>query len=201
MPTWSVEDTKLSVMSDVATTIAGIATFFAAIYAYKSFDSWEDRTKKQHILEQKLEALKDLSFNYHKVMGNMEHLLVMRQAEIDVTQDIHIRKNKGVTEAILIDSRKKLDGIKVEIGNALREFTISVSTYSNSYSFFSALHDIKKIEMYSDLKIKEFYIKTEKLLHPLGKGETIITSLSEYSAEGSHAVSTLYKELFDYKAS
>ncbi len=46
IPTWSEDDTKLSVFSNMATGIAGIATAFAAFYAYRSFQSWEERTKK-----------------------------------------------------------------------------------------------------------------------------------------------------------
>lgn len=61
IPTWSATDTKLSVFSNIATAIAGIATSFAAFYAYKSFQSWKDRTKEEHRIAQKITSFKELT--------------------------------------------------------------------------------------------------------------------------------------------
>lgn len=61
----------LTVISNIATIIAASATTVAAYYAFRSFQSWEERTKKQHRLEHKTASIKELSLCYEMYMSDL----------------------------------------------------------------------------------------------------------------------------------
>jgi hypothetical protein len=61
----------LTVISNIATIIAASATTVAAYYAFRSFQSWEERTKKQHRLEHKTASIKELSLCYEMCISDL----------------------------------------------------------------------------------------------------------------------------------
>ncbi|WCN13144.1 hypothetical protein GV054_09060 [Marinomonas mediterranea] len=79
-------DIALSHIASFAGIVAGCATAFAAFFAYKSFSTWEERTKKQHFLENKTAAIKELSLCYE-----------MHISELSVCLDelYHFQKHKS----------------------------------------------------------------------------------------------------------
>jgi hypothetical protein len=95
LPTWSATDTKLSIFSSMATSIAGIATAFAAFYAYRSFQSWEERVKKQHFLENKTAAIKEVSLCFEMCMADIGLYLVKIQR-----LEVHLKEVRGIHNAV-----------------------------------------------------------------------------------------------------
>lgn len=87
-PTWSATETKLSVFSNIATSIAGIATLAAAFYAYKSFSSWESRLKKQHRFEQKSTILKELSSSFESLMHQLEVTIISKMKHKENNEEV-----------------------------------------------------------------------------------------------------------------
>lgn len=185
LPTWSVTDTKLSVFSDMASGIAGVATLFAAIYAYKSFNSWEDRTKQQHKLERSSESLKELSRTYEQVM-----LELFRFCK----QTLDTQSAKGFA---LSNGEKFIGDYLEHFENLLQvqnRFMDNLSSYRSAYSNHKCILGKETIELYSDVNILKFYDNLTSNKRQLTSKD--IQCIITFHHTGTVKIEALFKELY-----
>lgn len=184
-PTWSATDTKLSVFSNMATGIAGIATLVAAIYAYKSFNSWEDRTKQQHKLERSSEGLKELSRAFELTMLHLFRFC---------KQTVNTQAAEGFVYA---NGGKAIDNYldqMTELLNAEDRFMNNLAIYKSAYTNHKCILGEDTIDVYSDKEILTFYEDLTKDKRQFNDDDAL--RITEFHNKGTAKIEALFKELY-----
>jgi hypothetical protein len=147
-PAWPANTDKLSVASDLATIIASVATFFAAIYAYKSFATGPTRQRLQHKLERSSESLKELSRAYEQTM--LELFRYCQQTIDTKAAEGSAHRNGGKSIDDYLEHFEDL----IQVQN---RFTNNLSSYKSAYSSHKCILGEDTINVYSDKNILTFY--------------------------------------------
>jgi hypothetical protein len=178
IPAWSETDTKLSVFSSIATGIAGLATAFAAFYAYKSFQSWEERTKKQHFLENKAAAIKELSLCFQKCMADMGLYLAKTQR-----LEVHLKEVKGIHDTVTKEKKKEVD-------LSYEKIFEDIYKYKSTFSFLESFYEESIIPEYNKYGFGTHFKAVSKLAKD---GDDWVNTQNEYLVKGEMEILSLYE--------
>ncbi|PJE54463.1 hypothetical protein [Marinomonas sp. BSi20584] len=194
-PIWSATDSKLSVFLNFTTSLAAIATLAAAFYAYKSFNSWEERIKKQHRLEQSAIALKELSQSYNAMMIDVRQLLINNSHDNKIECDLEKATNSREQEkAIDLLSRLSMERRSITM-NSIEKFHVSSSAFASQLINCEAFNfkNISSIPTAAD---------THRFLETImEKRETELSAedsnkVASFNKKGIEGIRSLFKEIY-----
>ncbi|WP_339718665.1 hypothetical protein [Marinomonas primoryensis] len=198
IPTWSEGDTKLSVFSNMATGIAGIATAFAAFYAYRSFNSWPERQKQQYILEdqrqreqhrleQSTETLKELSRYYELVMLNLTpYCNETTRSRLSVKLALASKDTKLMEDCI-----KDL----AQFDAAKDTFQNNLTAYKTAALNFEIIQVLDHLDIHSDKAILELYDRLTSPENKLNKNDRE-KAIALFQVEGADKIKALFVDLY-----
>lgn len=182
-PAWLATDSKLSVMTDVATVLASFSATFATFYAYKSYNSW----KEQQSREQSILLIKELAHSLNSVVSDFWVTLE------DITDYNHF------TEKLKKDGDDKL--LNEQYDNAFKGFMTSQDTFMRScaslkatYMMYQSLQD-KKINNINAFYVLIHYLEdlTQTKEHVIS--DSVIKKVSECCHVCTLTIENMTKEL------
>ena len=189
IPTWSEDDTKLSVMADVATVLASLATLAAAFYAFKSFSSWRNRLVEQHKFEQTALTLTEIKRSYELICF---YLFDYIQETVNGNEyrkwhkECKEPETKKFYENELFRIYNELDTIQ----NDFRKSCIDYDTYQANYK---AISNKKTLNIKSTSEINSFY---ENYYKKNEMTNSDIIKIAEYSEIGRRLIDELFEEFY-----
>ncbi|UTW01210.1 hypothetical protein KDW99_08820 [Marinomonas rhizomae] len=183
-PAWPANTDKLSVAFDLATIIASVATFFAAIYAYKSFATGPTRQRQQHKLERSSESLKELSRAYEQTM--LELFRFCKQ-----TVSTQAAKGFAKSGGHFIGKYLKQYEELIEVQN---RFMDNLSPYKSAYTNHKCILGEDTIDVYSDKEILTFYEDLTKEKRQFNDDDA--QRITEFHNKGTAKIEALFKELY-----
>ncbi|MCB5163184.1 hypothetical protein [Marinomonas algarum] len=184
-PAWPANTDRLSVASDLAAIIASVATFFAAIYAYKSFATGPTRQRQQHKLERSTESLKELSRTYEKIM--LEFFRYCKQT-------VDTQASKGFSHS---NSGKFMDDYLEHFERLLQmqdRFMDNLSSYKSAYSSHKCILGEDTINVYSDENILTFYEDFTKDKRQLNNND--VHRIAMFHKDGTTKIEKLFTNLY-----
>lgn len=194
-PIWSATDSKLSVFSNFATSLAGIATLAAAFYAYKSFNSWEERVKKQHRLEQSAIALKELSQSYNIMMIDLRYLIINDAHDNKAQFDLKKATDAGEqTKLIDLLTRLHIERRNITM-NSIEKFHVSSSAFASQFINCEAFN-FKNISSIPDAETTHNFVETmiKKKSTELSAVDT--NKIASFNKKGIEGIRSLFKEIY-----
>ena len=173
------EDIALSHIASFAGIVAGCATAFAAFFAYKSFNSWEERTKKQHFLQNKTAAIKELSLYYETCISDLT---------VYLSELYYFEKHRRDNPIYDDESYKRKDETKRKLEKVHENW----SRYKSSLIFTQSFYKEIIMERYQPQDIIEHQIKASKLASD-GHNTQWDVFLREYADKGTKKILALYE--------
>ncbi len=158
----------LTVISNIATIIAASATTVAAFYAFQSFQLWEERVKKQHRLEKKTQAIKDLSFAFEVYMAQLIVYLIVHQ---------HRFNTEGLEK----------EGLEYQELTKANEY---LAKFESSLQFAQSFYKEKLLGEYEVISIDKYRKAMEE-----SNTDKTLTEIAEYKKKGRKKIGVLYENI------
>lgn len=184
-------EVTLDDIASFAGVIAGCATAFAAFFAYKSFQSWEERVKNLHKLEQSSESLKALSHAHESVMQEL-HKYCRETVNIKC-----LRGFSSINEVRLNEYPSQLQQFK-----KVKEcFNTSLDNYNAACSNYKAITNKESLSVfYTSQEIINFHKNITKDSEGVGKREIKqedIEKINLFHTKGARKIADLFKALYE----